>query len=215
MIKDTENRTPKFTFYLLLIKFTKSFTMYKYLIIGSDCYTREVMDRFSFFQRIPGPIDNCILLDPMGIDYILSGEYLEDIKKQNFKASMPSCKHHEYNFNLNDKILVVHNDITSKEFLNHSIERIENFKNNIFNENIYLCMGLTNYISTKVENFKELFKKYPNLERVNFFTIERPYEKVAIENFDFFNSYNLIDGRNKLTQNFLKMLTHKKSNSII
>ena len=88
-------------------------------------------------------------------------------------------------------------------------------KNNIFNENIYLCMGLTNYISTKVENFKELFKKYPNLERVNFFTIERPYEKVAIENFDFFNSYNLIDGRNKLTQNFLKMLTHKKSNSII
>ena len=75
-------------------------------------------------------------------------------------------------------------------------------------------MGLTNYISTRVESFKELFKKYPNLERVNFFTIERPYEKVAIENFDFFNSYNLIDG-NKLTQNFLKMSTHKKSNSII
>ena len=73
-------------------------------------------------------------------------------------------------------------------------------------------MGLTNYISTKVESFKELFKKYPNLERVNFFTIERPYEKVAIENFDFFNSYNLIDGNN-LTQNFLKMSTHKKSDS--
>ena len=188
--------------------------MYKYLIVGSDCYTREVMNKLSFFQRIPGPIDNSILLDPMGIDYILSGEYLEDIKKQNFKASMPSCKNHEYNFNLNDKILVVHNDITSKEFLNHSIERIENFKNNIFNEDIYLCMGLTNYISTRVESFKELFKKYPNLERVNFFTIERPYEKVAIENFDFFNSYNLIDG-NKLTQNFLKTSTHKKSNSII
>ena len=188
--------------------------MYKYLIVGSDCYTREVMNKLSFFQRIPGPIDNSILLDPMGIDYILSGEYLEDIKKQNYKASMPSCEKHEYNFNLNDKILVVHNDITSEEFLNHSIERIENFKNNIFNENIYLCMGLTNYVSTKVESFKELFKKYPNLERVNFFTIERPYEKVAIENFDFFNSYNLIDG-NKLTQNFLKMSTHKKSNSLI
>ena len=152
----------------------------------------------------------------MGIDYILSGEYLEDIKKQNFKASIPLCKNHEYNFNFNDKILVVHNDVTSEEFLNHSIERIKNFRNNIFNENIYLCMGLTNYISTKVESFKELFKKYPNLERINFFMIERPYpyEKVTIENFDFFNSYNLIDG-DKLIQNFLKMSTHKKSDSII
>ena len=75
-------------------------------------------------------------------------------------------------------------------------------------------MSLTDDISKKVEKFQELFKKYPNLERVNFFTIERPYEKVTIENFDFFNSYNLIDG-NKLTQNFLKMSTHKKSNSII
>ena len=77
-------------------------------------------------------------------------------------------------------------------------------------------MSLSNDFSKKVESFKELFKKYPNLERINFFTIERPYpyEKVAIENFDFFNSYNLIDG-NKLTQNFLKMSTHKKSNSII
>lgn len=75
-------------------------------------------------------------------------------------------------------------------------------------------MSLTNGISAKIERFQELFKKYPNLERVNFFTIERPYEKVAIENFDFFNSYNLIDG-NKLTQNFLKMSTHKKPDSII
>ena len=186
--------------------------MYKYLIVGSDCYTREVMNKLSFFQRIPGPIDNSILLDPMGIDYILSGEYLEDIKKQNFKASMPSYENHEFNFN--DKILVVHNDVTSEEFLNHSIERIKNFRNNIFNENIYLCMGLTNYISTKVESFKELFKKYPNLERINFFIFDRPYEKIAIENFDFFNSYNLIDG-NKFIQNFLKMSTHKKSDSII
>ena len=96
------------------------------------------MNKISFFQRIPGPIDNSILLDPIGIDYILSGEYLEDIKKQNFKASMPSCENHEYNFNFNDKILVVHNDVTSEKFLNHSIERIENFKNNIFNENIYM-----------------------------------------------------------------------------
>ena len=98
--------------------------MYKYLIVGSDCYTREVMNKLSFFQRIPGPIDNSILLDPMGIDYILSGEYLEDIKKQNFKASMPSYENHEYNFNFNDKILVVHNNENSKEFLNHLIERI-------------------------------------------------------------------------------------------
>ena len=75
-------------------------------------------------------------------------------------------------------------------------------------------MSLSNSISMKVESFKELFKKYPNLERINFFTIERPYEKVAIKNFDFFNSYNLIDG-NKLTQNFLKMSTHKKSDSIV
>ena len=186
--------------------------MYKYLIVGADCFMMTLMSENHFIQRIPGPIDNCQLLDPMGIDYILSGEYLEDIKKQNFKASMPSYENHEYNFNFNDKILVVHNDATSKEFLNHSIERIENFRNNIFNENIYLCMSLTNYISTRVESFKELFKKYPNLERVNFFTIERPYEKVAIENFDFFNSYNLIDG-DKLIQNFLKMSTHKKSDS--
>ena len=182
--------------------------MYKYLIVGADCFMRPLMNRFSFFERIPGPIDNSILLDPMGIDYILSGEYLEDIKKQNFKASIPLCKNHEYNFNFNDKILVVHNNVTSEEFLNHSIERIKNFRNNIFNENIYLCMGLTNYISTKVESFKELFKKYPNLERVNFFIFDRPYEKIAIENFDFFNSYNLIDG-NKFIQSFLKMSTHK------
>ena len=188
--------------------------MYKYLIVGADCFILPLMNRLFFFERIPGPIDNCQLLDPMGIDYILSGEYLEDIKKQNFKASISLCKNHEYNFNFNDKILVVHNDVTSEEFLNHSIERIKNFRNNIFNENIYLCMGLTNYISTKVESFKELFKKYPNLERINFFIFDRPFEKVAIENFDFFNSYNLIDG-NKLTQNFLKMSTHKKSNSII
>ena len=187
--------------------------MYKYLIVGSDCFMMILMSENHFIQRIPGPIDNCQLLDPMGIDYILSGEYLEDIKKQNFKASIPLCKNHEYNFNFNDKILVVHNDVTSEEFLNHSIERIKNFRNNIFNENIYLCMGLTNYISTKVESFKELFKKYPNLERINFFIFDRPYEKIAIENFDFFNSYNLIDG-NKFIQNFLKMSTHKKSDTL-
>ena len=171
--------------------------MYKYLIVGSDCYTREVMNKLSFFQRIPGPIDNSILLDPMGIDYILSGEYLEDIKKQNFKASMPSCKNHEYNFNLNDKILVVHNDITSKEFLNHSIERIENFKNNIFNEDIFLVMSLYTGISAKIERFQELFSRYPSLERINFFMLDK------IKNFDFFNSYNLLKG-NKI-ENFLKM----------
>ena len=188
--------------------------MNKYLIVGADCFMMILMSENHFIQRIPGPIDNSILLDPMGIDYILSGEYLEDIKKQNFKVSIPLCKNHEYNFNFNDKILVIHNDVTSEKFLYSSTERIENFKNNIFNENIYLCMSLSNSISMKIESFKELFKKYPNLERVNFFTIERPYEKVAIENFDFFNSYNLIDG-NKLIQNFLKMSTHKKSNSII
>ena len=186
--------------------------MNKYLIVGADCFIHPLMNRLLFFERIPGPIDNSILLDPMGIDYILSGEYLEDIKKQNFKASIPLCKNHEYNFNFKDKIRVVHNDVTSEEFLNHSIERIKNFRNNIFNENIYLCMGLTNYISTKVESFKELFKKYPNLERINFFIFDRPYEKVAIENFDFFNSYNLINGNN-LIQSFLKMSTHKKSDS--
>ena len=188
--------------------------MNKYLIVGADCFMMTLMSENHFIQRIPGPIDNCQLLDPMGIDYILSGEYLEDIKKQNFKIEPPLWAWNEYNFNFKDKIRVVHNNVTSEKFLYHSIERIENFRNNIFNENIYLCMGLTNYISTRVESFKELFKKYPNLERVNFFTIERPYEKVAIENFDFFNSYNLIDG-NKLVQNFLKMSTHKKSNSII
>ena len=190
--------------------------MNKYLIVGSDCFMKTLMSENHFFQRIPGPIDNCQLLDPMGIDYILSGEYLEDIKKQNFKIEPPLWAWNEYNFNFKDKIRVIHSNVTSEEFLNHSIERIKNFRNNIFNENIYLCMGLTNYISTKVESFKELFKKYPNLERINFFTFERPYpyEKVAIENFDFFNSYNLIDGNN-LIQNFLKMSTHKKFDSII
>lgn len=190
--------------------------MYKYLIVGSDCFMMMLMGENHFFQRIPGPIDNCQLLDPMGIDYILSGEYLEDIKKQNFKIEPPLWAWNEYNFNFKDKIRVIHNNVTSEEFLYHSIERIENFKNNIFNENIYLCMSLSNDFSKKVESFKELFKKYPNLERINFFIFERPYpyEKVAIENFDFFNSYNLIDG-NKLTQNFLKMSTHKKSDSLI
>ena len=187
--------------------------MYKYLIVGSDCFMMILMSENHFFQRIPGPIDNCQLLDPMGIDYILSGEYLEDIKKQNFKIEPPLWSWNEYNFNFKDKIRVVHNDVTSEEFLNHSIERIKNFRNNIFNENIYLCMGLTNYISTKVESFKELFKKYPNLERINFFIFDRPYEKIAIENFDFFNSYNLLKD-NKI-ENFLKMSTHKKSDSII
>lgn len=186
--------------------------MYKYLILGSDCHLKILMSQNHFFQRIPGPIDNSILLDPIGIDYILSGEYLEDIKNKNYKIEPPLWIGQEYNFNFKDKIRVVHNDVTSEKFLYSSIERIENFKNNIFNENIYICMGLTNSISMKVESFKELFKKYPNLERVNFFIIERPFEKVAIENFDFFNSYNLIDG-NKLTQNFLKMSTHKKSDS--
>ena len=186
--------------------------MQKYLIVGSDCYMRNIMNRLFFFERIPGPIDNCILLDPMGIDYILSGEYLEDIKKQNFKASIPLFSNHKYNFNFKNKIRVVYNDVTLEKILNHSIERIENFKNNIFNEDIFLVMSLTNDLSKKIESFKELFKKYPNLERINFFTIERPYEKVAIENFDFFNSYNLIDG-NKLIQNFLKMSTHRKSDS--
>lgn len=188
--------------------------MNKYLIVGADCFMCNLMNSFSFFQRIPGPIDNCLLLDPMGIDYILSGEYLEDIKKQNFKASISLCKNHEYNFNFNDKILVVHNDVTSEKFLYNSLERIKNFRNNIFNENIYLCMSLTNYISTKVESFKELFKKYPNLERINFFIFDRPFEKIAIENFDFFNSYNLIYGNNP-AQNFLKMSTHRKSDSIV
>ena len=186
--------------------------MYKYLIVGSDCYMRNLMNRLFFFERIPGPIDNCWLRDPMGIDYILSGEYLEDIKNKNYKIELPIV--HEYNFNFNDMIQIAHNNVTSEKFLKHSIERIENFKNNIFNEDIYLCMSLSNGLSKKVESFKELFKKYPNLERVNFFIIERPFEKVAIENFDFFNSYNLIDGNN-LAQNFLKMSTHKKSDSII
>lgn len=112
--------------------------MYKYLIVGSDCYMRKLMDKFFFFQRIPGPIDNCQLLDPMGIDYILSGEYLEDIKNKNYKTDLPLFSNHKYNFNFKDKIRVVYNDLTSEKILNHSIERIENFKNNIFNENIYI-----------------------------------------------------------------------------
>ena len=56
--------------------------MYKYLIVGSDCFMKILMSENHFFQRIPGQVDNCQLLDPMGIDYILSGEYLEDIKKE-------------------------------------------------------------------------------------------------------------------------------------
>lgn len=187
--------------------------MYKYLIVGSNCYMRKLMNRLFFFERIPGPIDNCWLRDPIGIDYILSGEYIEDIKKQNYKTGLPLYENYKYDFNFNDMIQVAHNDVTSEEFLYHSIERIENFKNNIFNENIYLCMNLSNGLSKKVESFKELFKKYPSLERINFFTVDTPYEKVAIENFDFFNSYNLIDG-NKLAQSFLKMSTHKKSDTL-
>ena len=112
--------------------------MNKYLIVGSDCFMMTLMGENHFFQRIPGPIDNCQLLDPMGIDYILSGEYLEDIKKQNFKIEPPLWAWNEYNFNFKDKIRVVHNNVTSEKFLYHSIERIENFKNNIFNEDIYM-----------------------------------------------------------------------------
>lgn len=70
----------------------------------------------------------------------------------------------------------------------NSIIRVNNFKNNIFNQDVTLAMSLNNNISKKVQKFQELFKKYPNLERVNFFV--PPWE--IIENFDFFNSYNLL-----------------------
>ena len=75
-------------------------------------------------------------------------------------------------------------------------------------------MSLSNGLSKRVESFKELFKKYSSLERINFFTIERHFEKVAIEKINLFNPYNII-GRKNQSQYFLKMLTHKKSGSII
>lgn len=173
--------------------------MEKYLIVGSNCFMRGIMETMpSYFKRIPGPIDNCILLDPMGIDYILSGEYLEDIKNQNFQVGEIEHESHQCNFNFKDKIKVVHNDATSESFLYNSIIRIDNFKNNIFNEDVILCMSLNNNIYKKVQEFQELFKKYPSLERVNFFL---PKWK-NIENFDFFNSYNLlsIETRYKIIQ---------------
>ena len=100
-------------------------------------------------------------------------------------------------FIFKNKIMNIHNDLTSEDFLNHSIERIENFKNNIFNEDIFLVMSLYTGISAKIERFQELFSRYPSLERINFFMLDK------IKNFDFFNSYNLLKG-NKI-ENFLKM----------
>lgn len=144
--------------------------MDKYLIIGCNCYIREIMDEFYYsFKRIPGPIDNCRLDNPMGIDYILSGEYLEDIKNKNFQVGEIENELQQYMFIFKDKIRVTHNDVTSESFLKNSIIRIDNFKNNIFNEDVTLVMSLNNNISKKVQEFQELFKKYPSLERVNFF----------------------------------------------
>ena len=57
-------------------------------------------------------------------------ELLEIIK--NYKTDLPLFSNHKDNFNFKDKIRVVYNDLTSEKILNHSIERIENFKNNIF-----------------------------------------------------------------------------------
>ena len=115
--------------------------VYKYLIVGSNCKMRWEMDKLSpYVQRIPGPIDNCVLLDPMGIDYILSGEYLEDIKNKNYRIA--EVINEKPRFIFKNKIMNIHNDLTSEDFLNHSIERIENFKNNIFNEDIFLVMSL-------------------------------------------------------------------------
>ena len=170
--------------------------VYKYLIVGSNCKMRWEMDKLSpYVQRIPGPIDNCVLLDPMGIDYILSGEYLEDIKNKNYRIA--EVINEKPRFIFKNKIMNIHNDLTSEDFLNHSIERIENFKNNIFNEDIFLVMSLYTGISAKIERFQELFSRYPSLERINFFMLDK------IKNFDFFNSYNLLKG-NKI-ENFLKM----------
>lgn len=144
--------------------------MDKYLIIGCNCYIREIMDEFYYsFKRIPGPIDNCRLDNPMGIDYILSGEYLEDIKNKNFQVGEIENELQQYMFIFKDKIRVTHNDVASESFLKNSIIRIDNFKNNIFNEDVTLVMSLNNNISKKVQEFQELFKKYPSLERVNFF----------------------------------------------
>lgn len=163
--------------------------MEKYLIIGSNCYTLGIMDTIPFyFKRIKGPIDNQRLDNPMGIDYILSGEYLEDIKNKNFQVGEIENELQQYMFIFKDKIRVVHQDANSEKFLYESKFRINNFRNYIFNEDIFLCMSLSNNISKKVQEFQELFKKYPNLERVNFFL--PTWEN--IENFDFFNSYNLI-----------------------
>ena len=78
--------------------------MKKYLIIGSDCFMRGIMGLLRhYFKRIPGPIDNCKLLDPMGIDYILSGEYLEDIKDKNFQFQETKIESHLGNFIFKDK----------------------------------------------------------------------------------------------------------------
>jgi hypothetical protein len=168
--------------------------MKKYLIIGSDCFMRGIMDLSKYpFKRIPGPIDNCKLLNPMGIDYILSGEYLEDIKDKNFQFQETKIESHLGNFIFKDKIRVEHNDATSESFLKNSIIRIDNFKNNIFNQDVTLVMSLNNNISKKVQEFQELFKKYPSLERAIFVAL--PWEN--IENLDFFNSYNLLDAKEK------------------
>lgn len=161
----------------------------KYLIVGSDCFMRGKMDKFQYsFERIPGPIDNCKLYSPMGIDYILSGEYLEDIKNKNFQIGEIENELQQYAFIFKDKIRVAHNDVNSEKFLYESIKRINNFKNNIFNMDVALCMNLNYHISKKVQEFQELFEKYPTLQRINFFL---PFYE-NIENFDFFNSYNLI-----------------------
>ena len=86
--------------------------VYKYLIVGSNCKMKWEMDKlFPYVQRIPGPIDNCVLLDPMGIDYILSGEYLEDIKNKNYRIA--EVINEKPRFIFKNKIMNIHNDLTS------------------------------------------------------------------------------------------------------
>ena len=57
--------------------------VYKYLIVGSNCKMRWEMDKLSpYVQRIPGPIDNCVLLDPMKSN----DDVKSDFEESNYSA---------------------------------------------------------------------------------------------------------------------------------
>lgn len=162
-----------------------------YLIIGSDCQARFYVD-VTFkgeLKRIKGPIDNCFLLTPLAIEYILSGKYLEDIKNKNFKISYKVYPGIDDSRSFNNMINVVHNDPSIEKFKKESEKRIKNFQNYFFDKDTILFMSITKEISSKIKEFNYLFEKYPFLNERLIFLL---FKDANIENLDFFKNHKYL-----------------------